>query len=129
MLSGDEVNEVKKIIQDVLTKYHADLDVLLKASIKSIAVDMYSHGLISESTKDTANFNDIIREFKSGMNFIHDGQELVKYCQLFLQSLTEQGGPCEQAAHHIAKEWTDNINKKLNLYIEFIEKLSHLTGK
>ena len=85
MLSGDEVNEVKKIIQDVLTKSHADLDGLLKASIKSFAVDMYSHGLISEPTKDAANFNDMVREFKSGMGFIRDGQKLVKHCQLFLE--------------------------------------------
>ena len=119
MLSGDKVNKVKKIIQDVLTKCHADLDGLLKASIKSFAVDMYSHDLISVPTKDAANFNDMIREFKSGMGFIHDGQKLVEHCQLFLQSLAKQGGPHKQAARSIAEEWTDNINKKLNLYIEF----------
>ena len=119
MLSDDKVNEVRKIIQDVLTKYHADLDDLLKASIKSIAVDMYSHGLISGPTKDAANFNDMMREFKSGMSFIHDGQKLVKRCQLFLQSLAKQEGPQKDAASSIAEEWTDNINKKLNINIEF----------
>ena len=129
MLSGDEVNEVRKIIQHVLIKYYPTLHHLLKTSIKSFAMDMYSHSLISEQTKDTANFNDMMREFKSVMNFIHDGQELVKHCQLFLQSLDKQGGPCKRAANSIAEEWTDNINKKLNLYIKFIEKLSHLTGK
>ena len=119
MLSGDKVNEVRKIIQDILTKYYADLDDLLKASMKSIAADMYSHGLISEPTKDAANFNDMMREFKSGMNIIRDGQKLVKHCQLFLQSLVKREGPLKDAASSIAEEWTDNINKKLNLYIEF----------
>ena len=119
MLSGDEVKEVKKIIQDVLTKSHADLDGLLKASIKSFAVDMYSHGLITESTKDAANFNDMMREFKSAMGFIRDGQKLVKHCRLFLQSLNKQGGPLKDAASSIAEEWTDNINKKLNINVEF----------
>ena len=119
MLSGDEVEEVKKIIQDVLTKRYSALDGLLKASIKSFAVDMYSHGLICGPTKDVANFNDMIREFKSGMGFICDGQKLVEHCQLFLQSLNKQGGPHKQTASSIAEEWTDNINKKLNLYIEF----------
>ena len=119
MLSGDEVEEVKKIIQDVLTKSHADLDGLLKASIKSFAVDMYSHGLISEPAKDAANFNDMMREFTSGMDFIRDSQKLVKHCQLFLQSLDKQGGPHKDVASSIAEEWTENINKKLNLYIKF----------
>ena len=118
MLSGDKVEEVRKIIQDILTKRYSALDDLLKASIKSFAVDMYSHGLISETTKDTANFNDMMREFKSGMDFIRD-HKLVKHCQLFLQSLAKQGGPLKDAASSIAEEWTDNINKKLNLYIAF----------
>ena len=119
MLSGDKVKEVRKIIQDVLTKCYSALDGLLKASIKSFATDMYSHGLISGPTKDATNFNDMMREFVSGMSFIHDGQKLVKHCQLLLQSLVEQGGPHKQAANSIAEEWTDNIKEKLNINIEF----------
>ena len=91
---------------------------------------MYSHGLISLPTKDAAKFEDMMREFKLGMSFIRDGQKLVEHCQLFLQSLNKQGGPHKQAARSIAEEWTKNINKKLNICIEFdIEELSHLTGK
>ena len=80
---------------------------------------MYSHGLISETTKDTANFNDMMREFKSGMDFIRDGHKLLKHCHLFLQSLVKQGGPHKRAASSIAEEWTDNIKEKLNINIEF----------
>ena len=119
LLSGDEVNRIKKIIQDVLTMYYADLDALLKKSIKSIAVDMYSHGLISEPTKDAANFNDMMREFKSGMNFIRDGQKLVKHCELFLQSLAKQRGPPIHAARGIAEVWIEHIHRNLNLCIKF----------
>ena len=119
MLSGDKGNEVIKIIKVVLTKRYAALDGLLKASIKSFAVDMYSHSLISETTKDAANFNDMMREFKSGMEFIRDGHKLVKHCQLFLQSLVKQGGPHKDAASSIAEEWTANIKEKLNINIKF----------
>ena len=80
---------------------------------------MYSHSLISETTKDTANFNDMMREFKSGMDFIRDGHKLVKHCQLFLQSLVKQGGPHKRAASSIAEEWTTNIKEKLNINIDF----------
>ena len=118
MLSGDKVKEVREIIQDVLTEQYSALDCLLKASMKSIAIDMYSHGLISETTRDAASFNDIVTEFKLGLTFIHDGQKLLKHCQLFLQTLAKQGGPYEQAARSIAEEWTANINKKLNINIE-----------
>ena len=119
MSSDDKVKKIRKILQDVLNKHHADLDDLLKASIKSFATDMFSQGLISGPTNDSANFNDMMREFKSGMSFIRDDKELVKHCQLFLQCLDKRGGPHKGAAHSIAEEWTENINKKLNLYIKF----------
>ena len=80
---------------------------------------MSSHGLISEPTRDAANFNDMMGEFKSGMSFIHDGQELFKYCELFLQSLVKQGGPHKRAATSIAEQLTANIKEKLNINIEF----------
>ena len=87
--------------------------------MKSFATDMYSHGLISETTKDAANFTDTMREFKSGMSFTRDGRNLMKCCQLFLQSLAKQGGPNKRAASSIAEEWTANIKEKLNINIEF----------
>ena len=80
---------------------------------------MFCCGLISASTKDTANFYDMMREFKSGMDFIRDIQNLVKHCELFLQSLVMEGGPYKYAATTIAEEWTDNIKEKLNINIEF----------
>ena len=133
MLFGDEVKEVRKIIQDVLIEQYSALDDLTKGSLKSIAADMYSHGLISETTKDTPNFNEMMREFKSSMNFICDGQKLVKCCQLFLQSLVKQGDPHKNAASIIAEEWTANIKEKLNINIKFdidvIRPISHASKK
>ena len=87
--------------------------------MKSFAVDMYSHGLISQATKDTRNFDDLMREFKAVMNFIQDGHKLIKHCQLFLQSLVKQGGPLKDAASGIAKEWSVIIKQKLNIDIDF----------
>ena len=119
MFTSDKVKEVRKIIQDVLTEQYSALDDLLKTALKSVAIEMYSHGLISETTKDTANFDDIMREFKSGMNFISDRQKFVKRCQLFLQSLAKQEGPYRDAANCIAEEWTANIKEKLDINIKF----------
>ena len=91
---------------------------LLKASLKSFAADMYSHGLICDITRDTANFEDVMREFVSGMYFKPD-EKLEEHCNLFLQSLDKQGGSCIDAASHIAKEWTENIKKKMSINMEF----------
>ena len=119
IITGDNLKGIKRIIQDVLTVQYSALDDLLKVALKSVARDMYSHGLISETTKDTPTFDDIMREFKSSMNFIHDSQKLIKRYQLFLQSLAKQEGPYKDAASFIAEEWTANIEKQLGINIKF----------
>ena len=119
MLSGNKLKEVRKIIQDVLRTHYSTLCILLSPSLKAIAIDMYSHGLISKTTKDTLNFNDLMREFMLGMSVIRDVQQLVKHCDLFLQTLDKQGGPYSHAASSIANEWSANIKERLNISIEF----------
>ena len=80
---------------------------------------MYSHGLITKTVNDAPTFKDIMNEFQSGMKLIRNYQRLVKYCELFLQTLVDQGGPPSQAAFSIAEDWTDKIKEKLNITIEF----------
>ena len=87
--------------------------------MKSFAVEMYSHGLISQATKDTGNFDDLMREFKAVMKFIQDRDKLIKHCQLFLQSLVKQESPLKDAASGIAEEWSAIIKKKLNIDVDF----------
>ena len=115
----NKLKQIKKIIQDVLTQWYSDLSKVLKRSLEKIATDMYSHDLITKTVNDAPTFKDIMNEFQSGMKLIHNYQRLVKYCELFLQTLVDQRGPPRQAAFSIAKEWTDQIKEKLEITIEF----------
>ena len=119
IISSDKLEEIKKIIKDVLTQYHSGLSKVFSTSLEKIATDMYSHGLISETVKDAPNFRDILKEFQLGMDFIHKYKRLVKHCELFLQSLVDQHGPPKQAAISVAEEWSDSIRRKLDITIEF----------
>ena len=117
--SFNELKQIKKIIQDVLTQWHSDLSEVLRASLEKIATDMYSRGLITETVYETPTFKEIMNEFQLGMKFIRNYQRLVKYCELFLHTLVDQRGPPSQAAFSIAEEWTDQIKEKLDITIEF----------
>ena len=119
IITGDNLKQIKKIIQDVLTRWYSDLSEVLRTSLEKIATDMYSHGLITKTVNDAPTFKDIMNEFQSGMKLIRNYQRLVKYCELFLQTLVDQGGPPSQAAFSIAEDWTDNIKRELNITIEF----------
>ena len=119
IITGDNLKEIKRIIQDVLTQWYSDLSEVLRTSLQEIATNMYSHGLVTKTVNDAPTFKDIMNEFQSGMKLIRNYQRLVKYCELFLQTLVDQRGPPSQAAFSIAEDWTDKIKEKLNITIEF----------
>ena len=119
IITGDNLKQIKRIIQDVLTRWCSTLSEVLRTSLEKIATDMYSHGLVTKTVNDAPTFKDIMNEFQSGMKLIRNYQRLVKYCELFLQTLVDQGGPPSQAAFSIAEDWTDKIKEKLEITIEF----------
>ena len=119
IITGDNLKEIKRIIQDVLTRWCSTLSKVLRTSLEKIATDMHSHGLITETVYETPTFKDIMAEFQLGMDIICNYQRLVKHCDLFLQTLVDQRGPPKEAAISIAKEWTDNIKRKFDITIEF----------
>lgn len=91
---------------------------LLKVSLESFATDIYSHGVIAKQAKNETNFNDMMTDFKSGMQ-IKYCQETVKYCNLIFQSLAKQGSQCENEASRIDKNWIDEIKENLRIDMKF----------
>ena len=117
-LTCDEVKEVRKIIQDILTEQYSVLDDLLKPSLKSVAANMFASHLLTKETREKLLYSDIMSEVISGMNFLHDLDKLKKHCDLFLQSLAKQDGPLKNAANSIAEAWTINIREKMDIKFE-----------
>ena len=117
-LTGNKVKEVRKTIQDILREYYPALEDLLKPSLKPVAANMFACSLITKETRDKQIYSDMMTEVTSGMNFHCDVHELRKHCELFLQSLSQQGGPLKNAANSIAEAWTINIREKLDIKFE-----------
>ena len=80
----------------VLDDCYESLSFALRFCFEDIAKDMFSKGLISESTMTTPNYDTVISEFKAGMKEKQDTPQLEKYCRLFLTCLSSQGGPAKQ---------------------------------
>ena len=74
IITGDNLKEIKRIIQDVLTQWCSALSKVLRTSLEKIATDMHSHGLITETVYETPTFKDIMAEFQLGMDIICDYQ-------------------------------------------------------
>ena len=120
MITDDDILvEFRRIIEEVLTECYANLERLLKATMKPFAAKMFSHWLISSEVNKALNFSDIMSEFLVGMNFTSDSHEICCRCQVFLDGLFDQGGPLKGVAHYIAKKWTTKIKSRLNVDITF----------
>ena len=121
-----EAKRVRRILENVLRKRFSDLSKATKKCISEIAADMYSKNLISETVKDSPNYNDVIHEFVADMSFKNNVLALEDHCRLFLDCLINGGGPAKQAAYCLAKDWEQDVLREANislcLYKEDIPK-------
>ena len=99
----------------VLDDCYETLSDALRFCLEDVAKDMFSKGLISESTMTTPNYDTVINEFKTGMKEKEDIPQLEKHCQLFLTSLSSQGGPAEAVAEDLAEQWKEEVQRELNI--------------
>ena len=105
---------VTKVLLNVLDGCY-DLRLALHFCLKDVAKDMFSKGLISESTMTSPNYDTVISEFKTGMKEKEDTPQLEKHCRLFLTCLSSQGGPAEAVAEELAEQWREEVQKELSI--------------
>ena len=103
------------MLLQVLDGCYESLRLALRFCLQDVSKDMFSKGLISESTMTSPNYDTVISEFKTGMKEKEDTPQLEKHCQLFLTCLSSQGGPAEAVAEDLAEQWKEEVQKELNI--------------
>ena len=103
------------MLLQVLDGCYESLRLALRFCLQDVSKDMFSKGLISESTMTSPNYDTVISEFKTGMKEKQDTPQLEKYCQLFLTCLSSQSGPAEAVAEDLAEQWKEEVQKELNI--------------
>ena len=106
---------ITKVLLKVLDDCYESLSLALRFCLEDVAKDMFSKGLISESTMISPNYDTVISEFKTGMKEKEDTPQLEKYCRLFLTCLSCQGGPAEAGAEDLAEQWKEEVQRELNI--------------
>ena len=98
---------MKKLFRKVLTKHYAALTGLPQVSLRDLAAEMFSVGLISKGVQKKPKLEVIIGEFQTGMNFITSHAELLEHLAKFLICFEKIGGSFAQAASVLQSEWTE----------------------
>ena len=68
---------------------------------------MYTAGLINREVHRSSKFDDIIGEFKAGIDLITTHSELKDHCGKFLKACIEQGGAIAIAARTHQNDWRE----------------------
>ena len=106
------------ILKRVLQEQSAYLTDLLSSCLTDVATEMFAKKLITKHVYNNPTYRSVMNDYENGMNF-KSIFELEKHCQLFLDSLSSQGGPVESAAKVIVEQWKDEINKEIGITLNF----------
>ena len=108
---------VSMILKRVLQKQSADLTDVLSKCLTNVATQMFAKELITKHVNNNPTYLSVINDYENGMKF-KNVSELQNHCQLFLDSLSSQGGPVKSAAKAIAKQWKGEVNEELGITLD-----------
>ena len=110
-----DVKKLKQAIDKVLVSFHADLTGLSKKSLRSLANQLYTSGLISNEVKDNPSVDEFISEFKSGLVFMRKTSEVKDHCKKFLKAFMAVGGSYAIAANVLHRDWIETVCNELDV--------------
>ena len=115
--STTDVEAFKKGVSDSIQFKYATLKGALEGSMESFAGEMYQADLINREAMKSRNYDVIMSQFISGMDFKHTISELQEHCQLFTDVLEKLGGSAKMASSEFIQEWTTLVPQQQCLLV------------
>ena len=116
--NATENNEVHKVLKSVLMSHFANLSNQLTRCLPQLSATMYAKRLISESVRKSPTTDTVIDEFESGMRLAKNILKLQEHCQLFLQCLSNEGGPTKLIAQKLCQDWMKEVKKQCDISLD-----------
>ena len=117
-----DVDQLKKLIVEVVDQHYADLCELLNISIKSssmITNKMFQEGLINNEVKNNPTGNKIIDEFKASFVWINKKSQAESHCKSFLKIFCDHGGSFQHASEVLKSKWLEKAQIGLGVQLNF----------
>ena len=116
-----DCNKLRSLLSSQLDRIFADLEGLLQQeTLELFTSNLFQIGLISPSVKSSLKYSAIMTELKNSFKFKRTPQAVIAHCHKILSILADLGEPQKEAAHSIAEDMTEAINKELNVTIKIL---------
>ena len=118
LLSEADVEELRHIIRNVLTKHYTLLHEFSRNNLYQLADEMYASLLISKSVQMSPSFDNIIEEFLSALSFMSIVSEIEQHCAKFLSILTKIGDPYARVSQALQQDWIKESKTKCGIELQ-----------
>ena len=115
--STTDIEAFKKGVRDSIKFKYATLKGALEGSMEFFAGEMCLSDLINGEAMKSHNYDVIMSQFISGMDFKRTISELQEHCQLFTDVLEKLGGAAMMAASEFTQEWTTLVPQQQCLLV------------
>ena len=118
LLSEAEVEELRHIIRNVLTKHYTLLHESSRNNLYQVPDEMYAAFLISKSVQMSPSFHNIIEDFLLALSFMSSVSEIEQHCAKFLSIFTKIGDPCARVSHTLQQDWIKVSKTKCGIELQ-----------
>ena len=117
-LSDTDINNLRHLIDEVLTTHYADLRDLSTTCLEAFATEMFAAHLINKEVQKSPSFDGIIGEFKAALNFMRRRSQIETHCAKFLLVFTKLGGSFIIAGSVLQEDWIEIGRTKYGLELQ-----------
>ena len=101
------------MVDDVLVEQYAALTSLPKEALSELAGQLYTARLINSIVRDHPTIKSFIDEFKAGLIFLYEMDDIQEHCQKFLKSFIAVSGSFAGAAKFLRKKLIEALRTEL----------------
>uniref|UniRef100_A0A1X7T146 Death domain-containing protein n=1 Tax=Amphimedon queenslandica TaxID=400682 RepID=A0A1X7T146_AMPQE len=103
---------VCRTVKQVLRSHYSKLMESTETCLLKVASELYSKNLINKEVRHSPTFDKIEIDF-SAMVSLHkgDAKKMMEVCSLFIDCLSTAGGPAQEEAIALARDWENEVFK------------------
>jgi hypothetical protein len=79
----------------------------------ALAAQLFELGLVTAPVRDDPSYDNIIKDFLSGLSYKTTPDEVSRHCEAFLKGFREIGGPFKSASNSLRDDWKKATNNLL----------------
>ena len=107
--------KLKLLIATKLNENYARLCELIETCLQHVTRERFQAKLISGGDRDNSTPENILKEFREGMDWIRNQSDMEDHCKKFLEVFNRIGGTFILAAKSLKEDWCKAAKQELGV--------------